>query len=280
MVMITTQWLMACAVSAIAWAHSTSPGVQDLEFHDLLGASTRTPEMLGCLNVPSRRNALAFHTQGGLARQQEFRSHSPSTQALGLCPLFLRSPRLLGFRSSCRMVKSTLLNLRMARKRGAKNVNAKLAAAAVRGDLDLVIDLIAQGSNASATDEWGSSCLNLAIKGGHVQVAKYLLEEGADPAKASMSDDETTTLHTAASFNQPEIAAILLLYGVDVDATDEFGSSALDIALKKKHSAVSDVLREPFWQAKHQKQEEESQKKRQKEEVVHPMTLLFWPSHT
>ena len=47
---------------------------------------------------------------------------------------------------------------------------ATLLEAAKEGDLGTVERALKAGARTTATDDWGTTCLHLAVKGGHIQV--------------------------------------------------------------------------------------------------------------
>jgi len=64
----------------------------------------------------------------------------------------------------------------------------------------------------------GKTALHLAVREGHVQVARLLLENGAD-FNARPADDELGVLEAASSFGQIEIVQLLSKKGADVNET-------------------------------------------------------------
>ena len=75
--------------------------------------------------------------------------------------------------------------------------DARLLAAVEEGNVGAVQEILVAGGSPVATDDWGTTCLQAAVKGGHVEVVRALLSAGADANVASTSDDETTPLHCA-----------------------------------------------------------------------------------
>jgi len=64
-----------------------------------------------------------------------------------------------------------------------------------------------------------------------------LLDNGADP-NARMSD-QSTPLHLASSYGKLEVTHLLLERGVDVDAEDDGGNTAYQIALKEGYDEIA-----------------------------------------
>jgi ankyrin repeat protein len=55
-----------------------------------------------------------------------------------------------------------------------------LTDAALKGDLDRVRELLAQGHNINERDEWGETPLHRAAQYNSIDVFRYLVEQGAD----------------------------------------------------------------------------------------------------
>ena len=70
-----------------------------------------------------------------------------------------------------------------------------------------------------------------------------LLEAGANPDCASVSDDETSPLHFAAQKGLHDIAALLLASGATATKKDEFGEWPIDIARRTNNKAMIQLLK-------------------------------------
>lgn len=79
--------------------------------------------------------------------------------------------------------------------------------------------------------------------GGHDTV-KLLLDNGADPSILSKSPGEYSALMGAACANQTEIVRTLAERGCNVNATDNNGETALDIAIIERNPDAVEVLLE------------------------------------
>jgi ankyrin repeat protein len=84
------------------------------------------------------------------------------------------------------------------------------------GDLASARLLVEAGANPSDHDAWGVSATTLAVFSGHGEIARYLLEKGADP-----NNDKPgfTALHCAVMRRDEETVASLLAHGADPNAT-------------------------------------------------------------
>ena len=82
--------------------------------------------------------------------------------------------------------------------------------------------------------------LHLASRRGFVNVASYLVEQGADVNVQGAW--ELTPLHYSAIFNQPEITKLLLQCNADTSLKDVKGCSALDHAMTEQNIDVATIL--------------------------------------
>ena len=141
--------------------------------------------------------------------------------------------------------------------------------AAINGDADTVLSLLAAGMEINATDEYGWTSLLHAVKHSNVAVIKLLLDKGANVNAQSKrgitalhlaaakgqtdivrsllahgaiaeisSASQDTPLLRAADIGNEEIVKLLLLHGANVDARNSIGETPLLIAYRRK-----DVLR-------------------------------------
>jgi ankyrin repeat protein len=76
--------------------------------------------------------------------------------------------------------------------------------------------------------------------GGHVDVARFLVENGAD-VNAKNNDDDTP-LHGAALNGYVDVARFLVENGADVNAKDKNGKTPIDIAREKGHNDIVKLL--------------------------------------
>ena len=75
---------------------------------------------------------------------------------------------------------------------------------------------------------------------GYSAIAKLLIKSGADVNISNFNG--ATALIFAATFNKPEIAALLLAHGADKSALDDKGNSALQHAKMQSSAAVLALL--------------------------------------
>ncbi|XP_033101464.1 ankyrin repeat domain-containing protein 17-like [Anneissia japonica] len=113
-----------------------------------------------------------------------------------------------------------------------------LMEAAREGHEEMVALLLAKGANINAqTEETQETALTLACCGGFLEVAKFLIEVGAD-----MELGCSTPLMEASQEGHVDLVKYLLYQGANVHATTATGDTALTYACENGHTDVADVL--------------------------------------
>ena len=104
----------------------------------------------------------------------------------------------------------------------------RLANAAYAGDLELVRSLLTRGVlvDVQVRVKGCNSALNMATRGGHLEIMKLLLEKQADPN--SRNDFQETPLLCGANRARGNACKLLLQSRADPNAMDENGDNALD----------------------------------------------------
>ena len=110
--------------------------------------------------------------------------------------------------------------------------DAALLDAAKKGNMARVMKLVTP-ENINCRDTMGrnSTPLHLAAGYNNIEVAEFLLENGADvnaPDKGGL-----IPLHNAASYGHLDIAALLIKYNTQVNAADRWGFSPLHESAQK-----------------------------------------------
>jgi len=106
------------------------------------------------------------------------------------------------------------------------------------GNRDAVEILLRHGASVDATDKYGFTPLKLALFEGspkHIQIAKLLIEHGADVKSA---------FHMAVYTGSADLVKLFLEKGADIDAQDNNGDTALHIATRRGYLDVVKVLLE------------------------------------
>jgi ankyrin repeat protein len=118
-----------------------------------------------------------------------------------------------------------------------------VALAAVFGHLQVAKYLAERGAdvNAPATNGSGYNALTGAVAGGHTAIVAWLLKNGAN-ANYRYGPGYSPLL-TAAANGHLEIVKLLLAHGADPHAISNDGQSALALATERNHAAISEFLR-------------------------------------
>ena len=121
------------------------------------------------------------------------------------------------------------------------SVGEILYLAASEGNDSMVDTLIKAGANANTvTDVSSGTPLHAAAAGGHLSVARILLENGASVVLETKLGH--TPLHIAAAANRLKVVQMLLEHGANPKATAKDGSIPLHKAQAAGHSDVMQLL--------------------------------------
>lgn len=102
--------------------------------------------------------------------------------------------------------------------------------------LDMNPELLSQHT----PDGWTG--LHFAAFFGHPELARFLLERGADPLLRSTNRMHNLPLHAAAAAKQADLVELLLEAGSPVDATQHGGYTALHSAAQNKDMVTVELL--------------------------------------
>jgi ankyrin repeat protein len=116
-----------------------------------------------------------------------------------------------------------------------------LIEASAKGNLAQVRKLLDQGTSVNAKRlEEGTTPLIAACNRAHYDVAKFLLDRGADVNSANRNG--WTPLMGAASGGDKNLVRLLIDRGADVKARHAYGWTALKLAGSKGHQGVLELL--------------------------------------
>jgi len=115
--------------------------------------------------------------------------------------------------------------------------------AAARGHYDLVKDLVEEHkANVCSKDKFKRTPLIVAIMNGHMQIASYLLQHGAEWQFPDSSNN--TPLHYAAGYGWRQGIEMLIKAGADINAENSWRYTPINIGLLKNHIGVVKKLLE------------------------------------
>lgn len=112
-----------------------------------------------------------------------------------------------------------------------------LMIAALKGQLDMVRELIAKGADVNKP---GWTPLHYAATGGHLEIMSLLLDNSAYIDAASPNG--TTPLMMAASYGTPAAVKLLLDEGADPSLKNQKGLSAINFAQRAKRQDSADLI--------------------------------------
>ena len=98
--------------------------------------------------------------------------------------------------------------------------------AAKSGDVAMVEQLLAAGTDVNEKDAAFNTALHLASDNAHLEVILVLIEKGSDINAGNLTD--RTPLHNAVRGRHTEVVLLLVAKGADVNRLNEVGMSPLD----------------------------------------------------
>jgi cytohesin len=123
----------------------------------------------------------------------------------------------------------------------SNNCDAALFAAAQAGDLAKASEALAAGANVNAANPYNVTPLLEACGQGHFQMARWLIERGAEIDYTGMSEGSPLTL--AAFMGQVEFLRLFLAAGANVNlAMPAGGEAALHMAAVARQTAAAKLL--------------------------------------
>ena len=124
--------------------------------------------------------------------------------------------------------------------RNFNNGLTPLHLASREGHLDVARNLVEHGANAAAQDQFGSTPLHEASERGHLGLARFLVEHGANAA--AQDQHGWAPLHQASQWSHLDVARFLVEHGANIAAQDQRGMTPLHQASQWGHLAVAQFL--------------------------------------
>ncbi|MBD3797901.1 MAG: ankyrin repeat domain-containing protein [Campylobacterales bacterium] len=110
-----------------------------------------------------------------------------------------------------------------------------------RCSFETLMLLVEFGADPFDFDDEGVSVFDIAITYNNIDMVNYLIEHGRDVNQTNRRSG-FTPLMAAACYGRTEIAKILIENGVDQNARDSKGFTALDFARKMNKKSVLELL--------------------------------------
>ena len=117
----------------------------------------------------------------------------------------------------------------------------QLLGAAKHNDINSARQALARGANVNARDLDGYSPLYLAVTGGHMPMADFLVANEAD-LNATFGKRQQTLLHWAAEQGSFGVVTFCNSHRVDINAQQADGATPLLLASKGGHHYVAQLL--------------------------------------
>ena len=116
----------------------------------------------------------------------------------------------------------------------------RLYTASLVGDVEGAQSALETSGVESSLDRKGSSALHLAAVEGHLNLVKFLVEQGAEVEVTN--NDGFTPLHAAAAKGYMEIVKFLVEQGAGIEVTSNDGSTPLHMAAENDHIEIVEFL--------------------------------------
>ncbi len=125
----------------------------------------------------------------------------------------------------------------------AQTATDDLFAAVEKNDIEKVKYLIAINANVNAKDAYASMTpLMMAAYDGYTEIAKLLIEKGADVNTKGGVDMDMTALTYAASQDRAEMVKVLLDKGASVNVKTKYGWTPLFFAASRGKADIAKLL--------------------------------------
>lgn len=108
-----------------------------------------------------------------------------------------------------------------------ESLDNDLNEAAYKGDTKEVVRLLQQGAHVDAANKYGTRAIDYAAMRGYTDMAKILIDAGADIEQRSGRQGNTVLVHATEKKSSLGVLQLLLAASANVDAPDNEGKTAL-----------------------------------------------------
>lgn len=121
-------------------------------------------------------------------------------------------------------------------------MDADLIRAAGRGDARTVRRLLAEGAGVTERDQQGRTALITAAYGNHLDAARLLIDAGADVDAADATQQSAYLIATSEVGDDPRLLDLALAAGADAQAKDSFNGTGLIRAADRGYPQITALL--------------------------------------
>ena len=114
--------------------------------------------------------------------------------------------------------------------------------AAALGNKNALNILIARGADVNTKSDRGETPLYFGIRQGKTEIVEWLLSHGAQ-TQGKLEESGRNLLHLATLKGYTDIVELLVDNGVDIDASDKSGKTALQYAKRYGHKRIAGLLK-------------------------------------
>jgi uncharacterized protein len=122
------------------------------------------------------------------------------------------------------------------------DADGELIVAARAGDAGRVRSLLGRDADVDARDASGATALVAAAYGNHLDVARSLIEAGADVNVEDERQQSAYLIATSEVGDDPRLLELILANGTDVDAKDSYNGTGLIRAADRGHVRIVERL--------------------------------------